>query len=82
MADFCAACSKKLFGDDGRDNDMKGITKQEDWEKGLSVVVLCEGCGLIQVDPEGNCVTKGCLCDGEEGHGLPCPYATTTEEST
>ena len=60
MADFCRQCSLDLFGPD-EENDMAGITKPEDWANGLSCVVLCEGCGPIQVDPEGNCITPDCL---------------------
>lgn len=70
MADFCKACSDKLFGPD-MPPDLGGITKQAEWEHGKAVAVLCEGCGPIQVDPEGNCVSRDCLCAGKEGHGLP-----------
>jgi hypothetical protein len=58
MADFCTQCSIEIFGKDF--DNMRGITKQEDWNKGLSCVVLCEGCGHIQVDPTGKCVSD---CD-------------------
>lgn len=70
MADFCKACSDKLFGPD-MPPDLGGITKQAEWEQGKAVAVLCEGCGPIQVDPEGNCVSQCCLCEGEPGHGMP-----------
>jgi hypothetical protein len=59
MADFCQQCSINLFGEDF--GDFNGITKHKDFEKGLSCVVLCEGCGVIQVDPEGRCISKDCL---------------------
>jgi hypothetical protein len=62
MADFCEQCSKRLGF---LSNDMKGITSKEDYEEGLACIVLCEGCGTIQVDPEGNCISKDCL---EGGH--------------
>jgi hypothetical protein len=58
MADFCKQCSIENFGEDYR--DLAGITTQEDWEQGRACVVLCEGCGPIQVDPEGNC-TGNCI---------------------
>lgn len=70
MADFCKACSDKLFGP-GMPPDLGGITKEPEWLQGLAVSVICEGCGPIQVDPEGNCVSQDCLCAGEPGHGLP-----------
>lgn len=63
MADFCRQCSMELFGKDF--GNMKGATTKEDWEKGLAAVVLCEHCGHIQVDPEGNCVSNDCM---EGGH--------------
>lgn len=59
MADFCQQCSITGFGEDF--GDLKGITKQEDWDKGLSCLVICEGCGGIQVDPDGRCISKDCL---------------------
>lgn len=62
MADFCNQCSESLFGNPG---DFKGVTSKEAWEKQTAVVVLCEGCGPIQVDPDGNCVSEDCL---EYGH--------------
>ena len=59
MADFCSQCSKELFGEDFK--ELAGITTEEDWEKGLACVVICEGCGYIQVDPKGNCISTDCL---------------------
>jgi hypothetical protein len=69
MADFCKACSIDLFGEDFK--ELAGITAQEAWDAGTACKVICEGCGYIQVDPDGNCVSAGCLRKGEEGHGLP-----------
>ncbi|QBJ04504.1 hypothetical protein HOV23_gp069 [Pseudomonas phage Lana] len=72
MADFCKACSEQMFGAfAAENNDLKGLTTQEDWDKGLAASALCEGCGPIQVDPEGNCVSSDCLEHGNPGHGLP-----------
>lgn len=50
---------------------MAGITDPESWMRGEAVPVLCEGCGPIQVDPAGNCVSPNCLHRGKPGHGLP-----------
>lgn len=69
MADFCKACSIEHFGIDYK--ELAGLTTKDDWLAGRAVVVICEGCGAIQVDPQGNCVTFDCLCAGEEGHGGP-----------
>ncbi len=68
MADFCKACSIDSLGEDTE--DLANITSKEDWEKGLACAVICEGCGIIQVDPEGNCVSKDCLLKDKPGHGL------------
>lgn len=66
MAEFCRQCAEGHFPDhpDFWD-DFKGMTKPSDWVEKKAVVVICEGCGVIQVDPEGNCVTDHCL---ENGH--------------
>ena len=69
MAEFCKACAKELFGPDPKFNDAKGLTSKKGWDKGLAATFLCEGCGFIQVDPEGNCVTEDCLKKGQPGHG-------------
>lgn len=62
MADFCEQCAKDLGLPSG---DFRGITKKRDYRKGLACVVLCEGCGIIQVDPNGLCISGDCL---KEGH--------------
>ena len=69
MADFCKQCSIDMFGQDFR--ELAGITEEDKWQQGLAATVICEGCGVIQVDPSGNCVSPDCLCQGQEGHGLP-----------
>ncbi len=67
MADFCKACSYELFDKDYF--DLADLTDEDDWHDGLAVCVICEGCGPIQVDPEGGCVSTDCLKQGEPGHG-------------
>ena len=59
MADLCKQCSIELYGRDF--GDLKGITSKKDWEQGKATVVLCEGCGIIQVDPDGRCISQDCL---------------------
>jgi hypothetical protein len=66
MADFCKQCSIDNFGDDYGDH--KGHSTAEDTKNGLFATVICEGCGFVQVDHDGNCVTKDCL----EHHGEQC----------
>ena len=53
MADFCQECSIDTWGEDTR--DMAGLCKN-----GGAATVLCEGCGLINVDVNGKrlCVLK------------------------
>ena len=58
MADFCAQCSIDTFGKDH--GDLAGITTKEDEAKGLYAVVICEGCGHIQVDSKGRCISADC----------------------
>ena len=59
MADFCRDCSIQIFGRDYR--DLAGITTEGNWKSDYAAWVLCEGCGPIQVDPNGNCVGGNCL---------------------
>lgn len=63
MADFCQQCSERVFGRDFR--ELAGLTSPESWAEGKAAVAICEGCGPIQVDPEGRCVSEDCL---EYGH--------------
>lgn len=64
MADFCKQCAGDKFD---MPSDFKGWQTPEQAAKGLNyLTVLCEGCGPIQVDPEGRCVSEDCL---EKGHG-------------
>lgn len=71
MSEFCNQCMPEV-------QDMKGLTSPEDWAQGLAAIVLCEGCGAIQVDPEGNCLGD-CkpYCDEDNPH--KCPHCTDTE---
>lgn len=63
MADFCKQCSERLFAVDF--GDLKDITTPGMTVAGFFVTALCEGCGTIQVDHTGKCVSKDCL---ERGH--------------
>ena len=54
MADFCKQCSIEHFGKDF--GELAGLTTEADFKKGLYVVTLCEGCGPIQVLPDGSCI--------------------------
>lgn len=58
MADFCKQCSEYHFGQDY--HDLKGLSTEEDTKNGLYADAICEGCGFIQVDHEGKCVTHDC----------------------
>ena len=63
MSGYCRQCSLAIFGMYG--GDLARITTEKMWKKGLACVVLCEGCGTIQVDPDGNCISEDCF----EQHG-------------
>lgn len=65
MADFCPACWGSYC------DDLAGLTKPFDRLFDRAAVVLCEGCGPIQVDENGNCISPNCDCAGEPGHNVP-----------
>jgi len=62
MASFCKQCSEELFGEDF--GDYRGVTSPSAWLAGFACIVVCEGCGAIQVDPNGACVSSDCLRAG------------------
>lgn len=64
MADFCNQCSKDMGFSSG---DLAGLSKPEHTSQGRYPVVICEGCGIIQVDHEGNCVSPDCHVDHSTG---------------
>ena len=64
MADFCYQCSMAIEGKDFK--ELAGITSVLSYMMGKAALVLCEGCGTIQVDPMGHCISNDCL---EKGHG-------------
>ncbi|MFC1453656.1 hypothetical protein ACFLQL_00565 [Verrucomicrobiota bacterium] len=68
MADFCKQCVEELFDgpQEGVTNDMEGLSTEEDTKEGLFPSVLCEGCGFIQVDHTGKCVTPDCPKHGKK----------------
>ena len=61
MSDFCRQCTEKVLGIDGDKNDFNGISTPENTKNELYPVVLCEGCGPIQVDHTGRCVSTDCI---------------------
>ena len=64
MADFCKQCSIQQFGEDF--GDLAGLCTEMDNEHNQYPNALCEGCGFIQVNHLGECVTTG--CSHEQGH--------------
>ena len=56
MADLCQTCTIETWGFDTR--NLAGLTTQGDTAAGNHAVVLCEGCGLIQVDHDGKRVER------------------------
>lgn len=53
MADFCKQCSIEQFGEDF--GDLAGLADLDN-----EVLAICEGCGFIEVDCEGNCIAPCC----------------------
>jgi hypothetical protein len=74
MADFCKQCSIETFGEDC--GDLAGITTPHDREQELYALVLCEGCGAIQVDEEGRCISVDCLENHNSAKGKPMHFST------
>lgn len=64
MADYCQQCSLEIFGEDFK--ELAGITTAENEHDKEYAVVLCEGCGPIQVDNDGVCLSVDC----SKKHGL------------
>lgn len=60
MADFCKQCAEEIgFKSDFIDVKLK---------PGLYNTNLCEGCGPIQTNSKGECISPDCLCPG---HNAP-----------
>lgn len=67
MADFCRQCSLDDFGEDHGDLAYLGGLAPT-LPPGYGYPVICEGCGFILVNDQGECVA----CDlrkGKPGHG-------------
>jgi len=74
MADFCRACTEELAPGYGVVNDFVGVGTRKDNKNGSFGLVLCEGCGPIQVDYKGNCISGDCLKSNQPGHGVRIKY--------
>ena len=55
MADFCKSCAEEMWGPE-IPSDLRGLITQEEVDKGHMMRVLCEGCGLVHVDPDGSVI--------------------------
>ncbi len=74
MADFCKECAKEMWGPD-IPSDLKGLITQEEIDDGMMMRVLCEGCGLVHVGPDGGVLQviaspeelSAEICDGKPG---------------
>lgn len=51
MADFCKQCSVEMFGSDTR--DLAGLMSAEKYTDEVGALALCECCGPVVVDIEG-----------------------------
>ncbi len=61
MADFCHQCALDTFGEDI--GDLAGISTPADTEASLFPIVLCEGCGPVQVGHTGRRVQEPAWTD-------------------
>ena len=75
MADFCKQCTEKHLGMPGEKNDFIGLSTPENTADGKYPVVLCEGCGAIQVDHTGTCVSSDCLEKHNQHTCRNCEYS-------
>lgn len=66
MSDHCTTCEPEF-------DDLVGITSKELFAQGFAALVLCEGCGPTQVDPEGYCL-GGCEGDYFTGAEHVCRH--------
>lgn len=62
MSDFCKQCSIDNFGKDFE--ELAGHSTAEDTANKLYAIVICEGCGVIQVNHLGECVSPDCMKAG------------------
>ena len=60
MADFCRQCAEDMWGDANM-TDLADLSTEADTANRMYPVVICEGCGVIQVDHTGLCVSEDCL---------------------
>jgi len=61
MADFCHQCALDTFGEEI--GDLAGNSTPADTEAGLFPIVLCEGCGPVQVGHTGRRVHEPAWTD-------------------
>lgn len=64
MSEFCKQCSLDLFGEDY--HDFRNLTTTKDDKNCAYAQVLCEGCGVILVNSDGECVSP-CLRNHKQG---------------
>lgn len=65
MSDFCRQCSVYHFTEDF--GDLAGLSTAADTAAQLYASALCEGCGSVQVDHTGSCISSDCLIDHSTG---------------
>lgn len=58
MADFCTQCAIEIFGEDV--GDLADLSTPAETADGFFPYAICEGCGVIQVDHTGKCVSPNC----------------------
>ena len=67
MAEFCRQCSMEMFGTDF--GDFFDMSTEEDTKEGTFPLVVCEGCGVVQVNHLGECISVDCLKSGHLKEG-------------
>lgn len=64
MSDFCKQCSIEHFGEDLK--ELAGLGNGRVLPDGDGWAVICEGCGYIVVNEEGECISAGCEVHGKK----------------
>lgn len=58
MAEFCNQCARELGFPEG---ELAGLGQGQVLPLDHGWSAICEGCGFIVVDDDGNCIAKDCL---------------------
>ena len=72
MSEYCNQCAHELGFKRG---ELAGLARAEDLPlgEGFGLPVICEGCGYILVDNEGNCLGGEACMENHKGPDVKTP---------